>query len=108
MKVLRHFPKELLMRHSHSSITPASIHQQARDALKHSLDFHDYKQSVSVNQLLDLLLFMAASCSSLFATAKRFFCFSHETASQAVQDNLPGLAQLRDRLVQALFDVALF
>lgn len=96
------------MRHSHSNITPASIHQQARDALKNSLGFHDYKQSVSRNQLLDLLLFMAASCSSLFATVRRFFPFSHQTASQAVQANLPGLEQLRDRLVQALFNVALF
>ena len=108
MKVLRHFPKELLMRHSHSNITPASIHQEARDALENSLGFQDYKQSVSVNQLLDLLLFMAASCSSLFATVHRFFPFSHQTASQAVHDNLPSLEQLRDRLVQALFNVALF
>jgi hypothetical protein len=96
------------MRHPHSTITPASIHQEARDALKHSLGFHDFKQSVSVTQLLDLLLFMAASCSSLFATATRFFSFSHETASQAVRDNLPGLEELRDRLVQALFNVACF
>ena len=96
------------MRHSYSSITPGSIHEAARDALKNSLGFRDYKQSVSVNQLLDLLLFMAASCSSLFATVQRFFSFSHQTASQAVHDNLPGLEQLRDRLVQALFDVALF
>lgn len=96
------------MRHSHSNITPASIHQQARDALKNSLDFHDYKQSVRVKQLFDLLLFMAASCSSLFATAKRFFPFSHQTASQAIQDNLPSLEQLRDRLVQALYNVACF
>jgi hypothetical protein len=58
--------------------------------------------------LLDLLLLMAASCSSLFATVQRFFPFSHQTASQAIQDNLPGLEQLRDRLVQALFNVALF
>src|SRR3954462_7423861 len=108
MKVLRHFPKELLMRHSHSNITPASIHQQTRDTLKNSLGFHDYKHSVRVQQLLDLLLFMAASCSSLSATVRRFFPFSHQTASQAIHDNLPGLEPLRDRLVQALFDVALF
>jgi len=96
------------MRHSHSTITPASIHQEARAALKNSLGFHDYKQSIPVNQLLDLLLFMAASCSSLFATVKRFFPFSHQTASQAVEDNLPSLDELRDRLVKALFDVAAF
>ena len=108
MKVLRHFFKELLMRHSHSTIPPASIHQEARVALKNSLGFHDYKQSVSLNQLLDLLLFMAASCSSLFATVQRFFSFSHQTGSQAIHDNLPSLELLRDRLVQALFDVAVF
>jgi hypothetical protein len=64
-----------------------------------------------VEQLLDLLLLMAASAASLFAVVRRFFPFSHQTASLAVKANLPARAQadrLTRGLVQALLDVAQF
>src|SRR5215470_15435876 len=98
------------MRHIHL-ITPAVVHRRARQALKSSVDWKPRGESVSVDQLLDLLLLMAASAASLFAVVRRFFPFSHQTASLAIKGNLPDRAHA-DRLargfLQALFDVAQF
>lgn len=87
------------MRHAHF-ITPAVVHRQARDALRGVLDWKPVGRSVPVADLLDLLLLMAASAASLFAVARRFFRFSHETAARAVKANLPD----RGRLVRGLRD----
>jgi Transposase DDE domain len=98
------------MRHVHS-ITPAVVHRRARQALATSLDWQPFHQSVSVDHLLDMLLFMAASTASLFAVVRRFFRFSHQTATLAVKANLPDREhrdQLTRGLVQALIDVAQF
>lgn len=98
------------MRHVHR-ITPKDVHRRARHALGRSLDWKPFHESVSVNQLLDLLLLMAASTASLFAVVRRFFPFSHQTASLAVKANLPDRAhpgRLIRGLVDALFDVARF
>jgi hypothetical protein len=100
--------KELPMRHTYSTITPAVIHQYARQALESSLDWQPYHESVTVANLLDLLLIMAATASSLFATVRRFFNFSHETASRAVKANLPSMDELKAGLVQSLHNVLLF
>lgn len=98
------------MRHPHP-ITPAVVHQRAGQALRRSLDWKPFHESVSVEHLLDLLLLMAASTASLFATVRRFFSFSHQTASLAIKANLPGRKQV-DRLtrglVQALYEVPQF
>jgi hypothetical protein len=96
---------ELPMRQTHFSITPAIIHQQARRALQSSLDWHAYGRLVTVAHLLNLLLVMAATTASLFATVRRFFHFSHETASRALHANLPSLEQLVAGLVTSLHDV---
>jgi Transposase DDE domain len=96
------------MRHFHSTITPTVIHREARQALEARLDCKPFHESVSVADLLDLLLLMAASTASLFATVRRFFGFSHETARRAVQANLPTMERLVPALVQTLFDVAAF
>lgn len=96
------------MRHSYSTITPAVIHQQARWALRCSLDWKPYHHSVSVADLLDLLLLIAASTASLFAIVRRYFGFSHETASRAVKANLPAMDRLVAGLVQALHSVVPF
>lgn len=93
------------------AITPGVVHQQARQALRTSLDWKPFHESVSVDHLLDLLLLMAASTASLFATVRRFFSFSHQTASLAVKANLPDrqhLDRLTRGLVQALYEVAAF
>lgn len=98
------------MRHSHT-ITAGVIHCQARQALRSSLDWKPFHESVSVNQLLDLLLLMAAATASLFAVSRRFFSFSHQTASLAVKANLPNrqnAEQLTNGLVTALHNVANF
>src|SRR6185369_15207140 len=92
-------------------ITPGVVHQQARQALRGSFEWKPFHESVTVDQLLDLLLLMAASAASMFATACRFFPFSHQTASLAVKANLPErqkIDQLTRGLNAALHDVAQF
>lgn len=96
------------MRHHHVSLTPGVIHHRARQALSGCLNWKPFRQSVSVAQLLDLLLVMAATAASLFAVARRFFPFSHETARRAVHDNLPDNDRLVAGLVGALHDVLCF
>jgi hypothetical protein len=96
------------MRPFYSTITPAVIHQQTRSALEGVLPWKPFQRSVRVADLLDLLLLMAAHTASLFATVRRFFAFSHETASRAVKANLPSRERLTAGLVQALYDVAGF
>jgi hypothetical protein len=98
------------MRHPHA-ITPGVVHRHARDALRSSCAWKPFHESVTVDHLLDLLLLMAASTSSLFATVRRFFAFSHQTATLAVKANLPDRDdrdQLTRGLVTALYDVAAF
>src|SRR5436190_21390658 len=92
-------------------ITPRVVHQQARQALRGSFDWQAFHQSVSIDQLLDVLLLMAASTASLFATVRRFFSFSHQTATLAVKANLPDrqhVERLTCGLVTALFQIADF
>jgi hypothetical protein len=98
------------MRHYHP-ITPNVVHGRTRQALRHVLDWVPFHQSVSVDDLLDLLLLMAASTASLFATVRRFFSFSHQTGSLAVKANLPSrknIDRLTRGLVDALYDVMAF
>ena len=98
------------MRHFHP-ITPTVVHHRARQALRHVLDWVPFHKSVSVEDLLDLLLLMAACGASLFATVRRFFSFSHETGSLAVKANLPSrknIDRLTRGLVDALYDVMAF
>jgi len=96
------------MRQAYSTITPGLIHEQARTALRGCLDWKAFGRRVGVSQLLDLLLLMAARTASLFATVRRFFSFSHETASKAVKANLPSERRLVAGLLNALYDVAHF
>ena len=98
------------MRHYHP-ITPTVVHERARQALYHVLDWVPFHKSVSVGDLLDLLLLMAASAASLFATVRRFFSFSHQTGSLAVKANLPdrkNIDRLTRGLIDALYEVMAF
>ena len=93
------------------SITPTVVHDRARQALRQVLDWVPFHKSVSVDELLDLLLLMAASAASLFATVRRFFSFSHQTGSLAVKANLPSRKnsdRLTRGLVDALYEVMAF
>src|SRR6266540_4310528 len=96
------------MRPSYSTITPSVVHHFARSVLERTLGFQPSKPSVSLHQLLDLLLVIAATTRTLFAVVGRYFDFSHETARQAVYANLTTLDVLTQRLVDALHAVAAF
>jgi hypothetical protein len=96
------------MRPIHSTISDSSVYQLAHKTLEKSLDWKPFRKSVSVTQLLDLLLIMAATGRTLLAVTQRFFRFCHETARQALRSNLPKADVLTDRLVDALHDVLAF
>jgi hypothetical protein len=96
------------MRRGYSTITPAVVHSLARKALEAALQFRGYKQSVTVRQLLDLILLLSATTRTLFAVVRRYFCFSHETARKALRANLTTCDQLTRGLVDALHAVAAF
>jgi hypothetical protein len=92
------------MRQPHCTITPAVVRVTARAALQRALPWADYGRRVTATRLLDLLLLLAALCSSLSAVARRFrFGFSHETARKAVQANRPDPEQLTAGLVESLY-----
>ena len=98
------------MRHDHP-ITPSVVRTRTRQALQPVLDWSPFHKSVSVSDLLDLLVLMAASGASLFATVRRFFSFSHQTGSLAVKANLPSrenIDRLTRGLVDGLYDVLAF
>lgn len=96
------------MRPRYTTITPATVHRTARKALENTLKFQPFKKSVTAEQLINLLLLVAASTRTLFAIVRRHFCFSHETARQALHHNLPNCEVLTPRLVDALHEVATF
>jgi hypothetical protein len=96
------------MRQSYSTIKPSVVHQIARSILATTLQFQPYKKSVSLNQLLDLLLLLAATTSTLFAVVRQRFSFSHELGRRAVTANLTTLEVLTKRLNDALYAVAEF
>jgi hypothetical protein len=96
------------MRYIHSTIAPAEVHHLAQQKLASCLNWQAFRQSVTVAQLLDLLLVMAATARTLFAIVRRRFTFSHETARQAVLANLPELDALTRGLVDALHSVPCF
>jgi hypothetical protein len=96
------------MRQRYSSITPAVVHQRARLALEHVLDWQSFRQSVSVCDILRVLLLMATYNGSLFGIVRRFFSVCHETASRAVKAQLTTEARLTDGLVDGLHHVLAF
>lgn len=92
------------MRQPYSTITPAVVRHTARAVLQQALPCRPYGRKVTEARLLDLLLLVAALRSSLSAVVRRFrFGFSHETARQAMQANLPEVPALTDHLVDALY-----
>jgi hypothetical protein len=96
------------MRRGYSTITPAVVHALTRRTLERTLGWTDHKGSVTVGQLMDVVLLVAATTRTLFAVVTRYFHFSHETARQAVRANLGSGDHLTGRLVDALHDVAAF
>lgn len=91
------------MRQNHCMLTPSVVRATARSALHAALPWKPNGRLVSVRRLLELLLLVATLRSSLSAVVRRFrFGFSHETARQALNANLPGLDALTAGLVDAL------
>jgi hypothetical protein len=92
------------MRRRYCTLTPSLVRAVAHAALRRALPWADYGRQATAQRLVDALLLVAALCSSLFAVVRRFaFGFSHETARQAVQANLPDVGVLTQGLLDALY-----
>jgi hypothetical protein len=91
------------MRRSYSTITPALVRATAATGLRAALPWRSFGALVSATTLLELVLLTAALRSSYSAVLRRCrFGFSHETARQALDANLPALDRLAGGLVDAL------
>src|SRR4051794_26459500 len=92
------------MRHDHCTITPASVRALAAVALAGALPWEGYGRLATARKVLDALLLAAALVSSLSAVLTRFgFGFGRETARKAVDGNPPGLPELAEGLLGALY-----
>jgi hypothetical protein len=92
------------MRRGHCTVRPASVRRLARQGLAEALPWRDHGSLATAPKMSDVLLLAATLLSSLSAVVKRFaFGFSHETARQAVAANLPGLPELTNGLLDALY-----
>lgn len=96
------------MRPGQSTITPAVVHEYARDALGVAAPWAPFRSSVPVRRLLDLILLVAATARTVSAVARSRFRFSHGTARRAVRANLPDPDALADGLTDALHRVLAF
>src|SRR5260370_13124798 len=78
------------MRQPYGRLTPAAVGDLAFAALANALPWRPYRRRVTAQALLDLIPLTAALGSSLWAVVRRrAFGFSHETARQALDANLP-------------------
>jgi hypothetical protein len=85
-----------------------SVHHRVRELLAHVAAGHDYRDSLTVGDLLDLLILMTTTCRTLSHLARCWLEVSDETARRAVYDQLPDPATLTDGLVNALHHAAEF
>lgn len=85
-----------------------SVHQRAHQLMSHILPWQDFRDSLSVRDLFDLLLLMTATCRSLSHVVRCFFAISDETARRAVLHQLPDRPTLTRGLVDALHHAAEF
>ena len=91
------------MRHTYCSFNPVAVRKLTVDALSCALPWRDYR-CVTASTLVEVILLVATLGSSLWAVVRRFhFGFSHETARQALDHNLPQPEALANGLVDALY-----
>jgi hypothetical protein len=84
-------------------LTPAVVRGLAFAALADAPPWRPCRRRVTARALLDLVLLTAALGPSPWAVVRRYaFGFSHETARQALDANLPDPDALADGLVGAL------
>jgi hypothetical protein len=96
------------MRQRHCIPGLASVHHEARQRMSHLLPWRDYRESLTVREIFDLLLLMTTTCRTLSHIVRCFFAISDETARQAILSQLPDQATLTGGLVDALHHAAEF
>lgn len=96
------------MRQRHCIASLGSVHHQARQLMTHILPWHDYRESLTIREIFDLLLLMTTTCRTLSHVVRCFFAISDETARQAVLSQLPDPSTLTRGLVDALHHAASF
>lgn len=93
---------------AHLSVTPASVYAEVYRAVSGVLDWSDYKSRGTRVQIVDLLVYMAATARTLSAAVRRRFPFCPETGRRAVHSQLPVAADLTAGLAAALHRVLAF
>jgi hypothetical protein len=96
------------MRQRHCIPGLGSVHHQARQLMNHFWPWHDYRESLTIREIFDLLLLMTATCRTLSHIVRCWFAVSDETARQAILSQLPDPATLTGGLVDALHHAAEF
>lgn len=96
------------MRQRHCIAGLGSVHHQARQLMTHFLPWHDYRESLTIRAIFDLLLLMTTTCRTLSHIVRCCFAISDETARQAILSQLPDQATLTRGLVDALHHAAEF
>ena len=96
------------MRQHHCIAGLGSVHHQARQLMTHFLPWHDYRESLTIREIFDLLLLMTTTCRTLSHVVRCFFAISDETARQAILSQRPDSPTLTRGLVDALHHAAEF
>lgn len=93
---------------AHPRVTKASVYEEVHRAVSGVLAWSDYKACVTRIQIVDLLVYMAATARTLSAAVVRRFPFCPETGRRAVRAQLPAAADLTAGLAAALHRVLAF
>lgn len=96
------------MRHRQHIPGIGSVHQHARQLMSHILPWQNYRDSLTVRDLFDMLLLMTTTCRTLSHIVRCFFEISDETARKAILSQLPDQNTLTHGLVNALHYAAEF
>lgn len=84
------------------------VHHQARQLMSHFLPWQNYRESLTIREIFDLLLLMTTTCRTLSHIVRCFFTISDETARRAILSQLPDQPALTCGLVDALHHAAAF
>lgn len=96
------------MRPCHCTLSSAAVHADFKAVLARTLSLPRATAALSADQLLDLLIFLAATARTLFAIVRTRFTCAVETARTAVRATVPDVAVLTEQLAEALHAVAAF
>jgi hypothetical protein len=85
-----------------------TVHKDAAELIKEILPWKDFRDSMTIADILRLLLLLSTMNRTLSHIVRFFFIISHETARRAIQSQLKDQAALTQGLVRTLYKAAEF